>query len=686
MKAIETTYFKLHSINYLKDIEGRLLLFIDLDVRKSFILILGMIFSSHIWAAEKVVLQLKWLHQFQFAGYYAAKEKGYYAEAGFEVTIQPRDPAMSPVDAVLSKKADYGVIGSSIILDRMQGRPVVALGAVFQHSPLVLLTRATDKLLGPYELKGKRVMYRKGYDDATFITMFSELGIAESDFEYVPHSFDPDALLRGEVDAISAYLTDQPFYYQEKGLDIQVINPINYGIDFYDDILFTSEETVRRNPERVRLFLEASMRGWHYALKNKNEVVGWLKAKYLSNKSTEHLYFEAEQTEKMVLPELVEIGYMSSARFQRIADIYKQRGLVPVEATFEGVDFKDYLYSDKLLPFWVKVLIAFAGASLLLVMTLFGINRHLNRMTLERTYELSVAQAKLERYIDIVDRNVISSQTDLKGVIIDVSTAFCEISGYSKEELIGQNHNVVRHPEIPNSFYKELWSTITKGNTWAGEMKNIAKDGSYYWVDAKIDPVRSATGDISGYISIRQNITDKKRIEKLSITDKLTGLDNRLRLDDLLLEEFNRMRRYSLELSIIICDIDLFKAVNDSYGHLVGDQVLIEIANILRLNCREVDVVGRWGGEEFLIICPETRVYEAMIVAEKLRSLIEVHDFSKVGHKTGSFGVTSVMSNDSIEDALQRTDKALYRAKENGRNRVELLLGKSPEVTKHKNN
>jgi len=654
-------------------------LFINLNVLRNLILILGIIFSSQIWAAEaeKVILQLKWLHQYQFAGYYAAKEKGYYAEAGFDVTIKPRNPTVTPIDAVLSKSADYGVMGSSIILDRMRKRPVVALGAVFQHSPLVLLTRSSDKFLGPYELKGKRVMYRKSYDDATFITMFSELGIRDSDFEYVPHSFDPDSLLRGEVDAISAYLTDQPYYYQEKGLDIQVINPINYGVDFYDDILFTSEETVRRNPERAQLFFEASMKGWRYALKNKSEVVGWLKSKYLSDKSTAHLYFEAEQTEKMILPNLVEIGHMSTARFQRIADIYKQLGLVPVGATFEGIDFKDYQYSNAPLPFWMKGLIVFAGASLLMLMTLFGLNRRLNHMTNERAHELSVVQANLARYTDILDRNVISSQTDLNGLITEVSTAFCEISGYSKEELIGQYHNVVKHPDTPDSFYNELWSTITKGNTWAGEVKNLAKDGSCYWVDAKIDPVRNAIGDIFGYISIRQNITDKKRLEKLSITDKLTGLFNRLRLDEIIHYEFNRMKRYSLELSIIICDVDFFKEVNDRYGHLVGDQVLIEIADILRLNCRDVDYVGRWGGEEFLIICPDTKADQAFIVAEKLRSLIEVYDFFEVGHKTSSFGVTSVMSNENIKDGLHRADKALYRAKENGRNRVELLLSKS---------
>jgi diguanylate cyclase (GGDEF)-like protein/PAS domain S-box-containing protein len=652
----------------------RLLLSINRITFRHCILLSGLFLTNPVTANEKVVLQLKWLHQFQFAGYYAAKEKGFYAEAGFDVTIKQRNSLVTPVEAVLDKKADYGIIGSSIILDRMKGLPVVALGAVFQHSPLVLITRADSKLLGPYELKDKRVMYSKGIDDATFFAMFHQLGIEESDFVHVAHSFDPDSLLRGETDAIASYLTNQPFYYQEKGIAIQIINPINYGIDFYDDILFASEETVRRNPERSRQFLEASIKGWRYALENKSEVIGWLKTKYPSGKSSEYLAFEAEETEKMILPNLVEIGHISSGRFQRIADIYKQQGLVAKDASYEGVDFESYLYQPKALPFWAQLMLAIAGGSLLLTLVLLGLNRRLKNMVAARTKELGIAQANLARYIDIVDRYVISSQTDLNGVIIETSTAFCEVSGYSKAELIGQPHSIVRHPDTPQSTYEDLWGTITKGNVWSGELKNVAKDGSLYWLDAIIDPIRSESGDICGYISIRQNITDKKQVEKLSITDSLTGLDNRLRLDDVLSDEFSRMTRYALNLSLILCDIDFFKMVNDNYGHLVGDQVLISIAKILRLYCRDVDVIGRWGGEEFLIICRETDIDGAMVVAEKLRSLIADHVFPQVGHKTASFGVTLVMPKESVEDALQRADQALYRAKEAGRNRVECLL------------
>lgn len=644
-----------------------------------FSLISGIFLSNAGYANEQVVLQLKWLHQFQFAGYYAAKEKGFYEEAGFDVIIKERDLSLTPAEAVLAKKADYGVIGSSIILDRMKGRPLVALGAVFQHSPLVLITLSENKYLGPYELIDKKVMYRKGSDDATFIAMFHQLGISENDFIHVPHSFNSDSLIHGEVDAISAYLTDQPFYFQEKGIDIQVINPINYGIDFYDDILFTSEENVRNNPEKTQSFLKASMKGWQYALKNKAEVISWFDTKYPSKKSLESLHFEAEQTEKMILPNLVDIGHISKSRFQRIADIYKQRGLVSNLASFEGVVFRDYLTKQNSLPVWAKIAFAFAIACFVGTLALFGLNRRLKRMVSARAEELNIVQDNLERYVDILDRYVISSRTNLDGVIVETSSAFCAVSGYSKKELIGQSHGIVRHPDTPDSLYQNLWGTITKGESWTGEIKNKAKDGTSYWVDAKIDPVKDENNEICGYISIREDITDKKHIEALSITDSLTGLKNRLKLDQVLLEELNRVNRYSLDLSLIICDIDFFKKVNDNYGHLIGDQVLVAISKIFCQNCREVDVVGRWGGEEFLIICRETTIEGALSLAEKLRAIIDDHIFPGVGHITASFGITAVLPKDSTQAALQRADKALYHAKEHGRNRVEYVLsGKSP--------
>lgn len=285
--------------------------------------------------------------------------------------------------------------------------------------------------------------------------------------------------------------------------------------------------------------------------------------------------------------------------------------------------------------------------------------------------ERKQSQIKLKEYMLVVDKNVISSTTDLDGKIIQVSEAFCQISGYSKNELLGQNHNIVRHKDMLEATYKELWETIQTGNVWEGEIKNMNKNGSTYWIDATISPVKNEQGETINYAAINHDITDKKRIEELSVTDKLTQLDNRLKLDEYFSIKLASARRYHTHFSVIIIDIDYFKLVNDTWGHQAGDDVLKEFAAIIKNNVRETDVVGRWGGEEFLILSANTELDGAIVLSEKLREMVSLFKFSFAGHKTASFGVSSYHDGDDEKTMIKRADEALYRAKAGGRDRVE---------------
>ncbi len=275
-----------------------------------------------------------------------------------------------------------------------------------------------------------------------------------------------------------------------------------------------------------------------------------------------------------------------------------------------------------------------------------------------------------EHYHDLIDQHIITSSTDLYGRITYASEAFCKISGYTKQELIGVGHNIVRHQDMPQSLYEDLWKTIQADKTWKGEIKNARKDGSYYWVYASISSRYDENDQKIGYTAIRQDITDKKRVEELAVTDRLTGLNNRLKLDEVFAYELEQSKRYGFPLSIIMMDIDKFKSVNDVYGHQVGDQVLQHLATILKNSVRMTDTVGRWGGEEFLIICPKSDQTESLQLAEKLRVVVEKYDFPVVGGKTISCGITAFEQNDTQEIMTERADKALYEAKVQGRNRV----------------
>ncbi|MCK4621342.1 MAG: diguanylate cyclase [Desulfuromonadales bacterium] len=172
---------------------------------------------------------------------------------------------------------------------------------------------------------------------------------------------------------------------------------------------------------------------------------------------------------------------------------------------------------------------------------------------------------------------------------------------------------------------------------------------------------------------LREKMREKEVeiLERLAITDRLTELYNRRKLDEILTVESERTKRFNNPYGIVLLDIDHFKSVNDTYGHQVGDQVLVDVAKLLKLHTRETDVAGRWGGDEFLIICPETDQNGLIQLAENLRKNIERYEFSVVNTKTSSFGVTVYQQGDEIKDMILRADKALYLAKGNGRNRVE---------------
>ena len=165
-----------------------------------------------------------------------------------------------------------------------------------------------------------------------------------------------------------------------------------------------------------------------------------------------------------------------------------------------------------------------------------------------------------------------------------------------------------------------------------------------------------------------------KELEKLAITDNLTDLYNRRKLDELLKNEIHRSDRFGHTFGFTILDIDYFKRVNDTYGHQVGDKVLIEIANILKNNLRKTDFVGRFGGEEFVIICPESNIESVVKLMENLRLIIQNHNFGKVKNQTVSFGITLLKESDTVDSILKRADEALYKAKNSGRNKVSIII------------
>jgi len=283
--------------------------------------------------------------------------------------------------------------------------------------------------------------------------------------------------------------------------------------------------------------------------------------------------------------------------------------------------------------------------------------------------ELDDALHENNKALEVIDEYVVTSETDLEGHIKKVSTALCRLSGYDREELVGQKYSVVKSGEMEKSVYQELWRVISKGGIWSGVFKDKAKTGQFFWLDTTIIP-KYQVGKMVGYTSVAHDITNEKLIEKISEQDPLTQLYNRVKLDNVLEQEVLRVKRVHEEFSVIMIDVDHFKSVNDNFGHPAGDSVLKELACLLQENTRTVDVVGRWGGEEFMVLCLETPLEGAYELAEKLRAKIEEHHFKYVGHQTASFGVTDFSITDTVSKCIKRADDALYQAKGLGRNQV----------------
>jgi diguanylate cyclase (GGDEF)-like protein/PAS domain S-box-containing protein len=284
----------------------------------------------------------------------------------------------------------------------------------------------------------------------------------------------------------------------------------------------------------------------------------------------------------------------------------------------------------------------------------------------------------LNEYIKLIDKNIITSSTDLDGNITYVSKAFCDISGYSKDELMGKNHRIIRHPDMLESTYQSIWSVITNDDTWEGEIKNLKKDGNFYWVKASISPIFDEQTNKIGYTAIRQDITDKKIIEEISITDGLTNIYNRRHFNELFPKMIEESKEQSDILCFLIMDIDHFKQYNDTYGHQMGDDVLIKVASAIKKSLKsENDNCFRLGGEEFGLLFRSTDAKKALEFANMVRESIESLEIEHSGNSASSYvsasmGLVCKVTNDTYsDDEIYKTgDDLLYEAKESGRNRV----------------
>ena len=728
---------------------------------------------------EDIFLQFQWKNQFEYAGFYAAQEKGFYKDVGLHVSFKEFENGMNPVNEVLSGKVTYGITYSDLIIHYLDGEPVVFLANFFKHSPLVLATQADIQL--PSDLKGKKIM---GVEDSikstAFLMMFKEFGMDMHSFTNVAPTFNIDDFIQKKVDAMVIFSTNELYYLEKSGVKFNILNPSNYGTEFYDVNLFTSRAELINHPQRVKNFTDASIKGWQYALSHKEEIIDLILKKYnTQHKSRAALEFEATQIQTMVLPNIFPIGSIDANRVKVMAESFKEMGLVAKDIPLE---FGTFIYDDKehpkeltqnekeyltrkgtlklcVDPTWMPLEAIQKGKYTGISSEFFNLLQKRSPLNLQ-LYPTSSWQESLKaaqerkcdifslasstpdrlKYMDFtesyitlplvlattLDKPFTYNFYDLKDKKIAVVKGYAiadilhneypdmplvlvnniqeglkkvesgEAYGYVDNLMVlayAIQHNFTNQikissrlnasvslaigtrndePMLHTIFEKLIYLVSEKEkqeilNHWISVEESTAMDYSFLWKTFGV------LGIITLFFLYRNYELSKynRILQTISHTDPLTQLFNRIQLDKELARNYELFLRYGTTCGVIIIDIDHFKEINDTFGHQVGDEVLKQFAQLLHVSLRATDIAGRWGGEEFLIICPNTDMKDLLSVAENLRKKIAQHDFAhRITSVTASFGINTFENGKDLNNIIKKADDALYDAKDSGRNRV----------------
>ena len=527
---------------------------------------------------ERVTLQLKWLHQFQFAGYYAAQARGFYRDEGLDVIMKPGDAGVSPLTEVLSGRAQFAVGDADLVVARIKGQPIVAMAALFQHSPYVILSRKDSGIRSPHDLVGKKVMLAGDQGEIQMRAMLQSEGIAPGLVNVLPQTWNLDDLIEGRVDAMSAYAMVEPMQMARRGVEPFSMRSADFGVDFYGDILFTSEEEVERRPMRTEAFLRASLKGWVYALENRSEIADLILALPGARErglTRESLLLEADAMRPFILPDVVDVGHVSKARFENIAGILAAQRLVPADYSLDGWVYERDVKAEQRL--WR--LIAWIGGGLVLVMLLvllvLGWNRQIQRRVHAKTKELreevgrrSLVEQELKLSQELVQLLFGTAASGLVmntpgGYLLMANPAYCTMLGYSLQELEMMDMRTLTHPD-DSERYSALRKRMLAGEfeSFSDEKRYVRKNGDAVWVRTKVSVVRAADGQPTQVIAVTEDITESRAIaERLQRSEVLRDAEREKASQQILLLNADleaRVLKRTAELESVNAELKAF--------------------------------------------------------------------------------------------------------------------------------
>ena len=754
-------------------------------IKKLLITYLLLLLSLHASESnQKVTLYLDWLNQFQFAGYYMAKENGYYNDLDLDVNIieYSKDANNDITQKVIKDEAVYGIGKSSLIIDKFAGNDIILLSSIFQNSPMALISLSSSNIKTPKDLINKKIMITNDAKESVSIkSLLMSEGVNFQDLNTQNFSSNEiNDLINGNIDAITCYLSNEPFTLKQKNIDFNIIHPNNYNFDFYEGILFTSQKELKNNPIRAQNFNQASIKGWEYAFNNIEKTAKIIYEKYnTQNKSLELLIFEGEVLKKLSKIDENLLGNINPRTIDEIKRIYSLLNLKSTPIYFEtesiilnkthtllnendlnylnanqftlltqadhipfsfknlneliGIEIDFWkLISDKLSkPFnieevlkdnilnifsnsiKVKFVYSFKKESSdknvlsnpiakvpLALATKNGVHYISDLNSVEHIKigvlkDLEIFESLKRDYpnvnfieINTIDDGIYRLKNNLLfGLIDNLYTLSHQIEQFQIDELkinttLKYKINIYLEVKKQNEQFIKIVNKIIDSLS-EKEKSSIFNNYQlilyhnnidiYYILKFVIPLIILLSVFIFLNYRLRNEIKKREETEiklsNLANNDSLTGIYNRRKIEELCEAELKRSERYSNELSVIFFDVNDFKIINDKLGHHKGDEVLIKIASVISQNIRTTDYFGRWGGDEFLIVLPQTNLYKTEHLVKILENILTTINFDlKMNRKIScSFGLSQYEKNDTLDSFLKRADESMYVNKYNYR-------------------
>jgi two-component sensor histidine kinase/ABC-type nitrate/sulfonate/bicarbonate transport system substrate-binding protein len=496
--------------------------------------------AANVFALEKVALQLSWYHQFEYAGYYAAREMGYYKDEGIPlVEIKAGGPEIDEAHLVATGKAQYGSLASEILVKRINGMPLVVLSAIQQHSKRVIIVRAESDIYSPFDLIGKTIMLNL-HEHEEFLAMFLREGIDPEKINIIHKDRTAiQKLIDNKIVGMNGSFANQPYTLKKKGISTRLIRPISYGIDFYGSLLFTTESEIERNPERVEAFRRASIKGWQYAFEHPEKVIDLILKKYNPKLKKEQLQYEAKELRKVSLPNLIEMGHINRHRLVRIADTYAELGIIPKDYSLKGFIYDPVTKKED----WNATLRQITSTIIIVLFCLVGLvtawvinlRRSVAAKTVTLTTEIerrrlsedktSSSEQLLREVINSMDKAIaVYEPIDNGGDFRFVETnEFAEkIMQYKTEDVIGKTIKELFPGEPSIGLIEKLKETFLTGKSTTIPLKQYQDDRITQRVENYIFKLPSGK-----VVAMFEDTFEQRRIEeqiKASLKEKETLL------------------------------------------------------------------------------------------------------------------------------------------------------------------